>query len=47
MHSKCGWTAFHNMKTKGWPITTIVNGHVIYDNEELNLDIFGKEVEFI
>jgi len=47
MHSKCGWTAFHNTTTKGWPITTIVNGNIIYDNEELNLDIFGKEVEFI
>ena len=46
MHSKCGWTAFHNTTTKGWPVTTIINGNVIYDNDELQLDTFGKKVEF-
>ena len=46
MYSKCGWTAFHNYSTKGWPVTTIVNGNVVYDNGELNLDICGKQVEF-
>ena len=46
MYSKCGWTAFHNKTTKGWPITTIVNGNIIYNNGELILDVFGKEVEF-
>ena len=33
MYSKCGWTAFHNKTTKGWPITTIVNGNIIYYNQ--------------
>ena len=46
MHSKCGWTAFHNKTTKGWAVTTIINGNIIYDNEKLNLDIYGKQVEF-
>ena len=46
MQSKCGWTAFHGTKTKGWPITTIVNGHIVYDNETLNLDVMGKQVSF-
>ena len=27
-------------------IATIVNGNIVYNNEKLNLDIFGKEVEF-
>ena len=46
MHSKCGWTAFNGEKTKGWPITTIVNGNIVYENENLNLDIRGKKVIF-
>ena len=46
MHSKCGWTAFDGEKTKGWPITTIVNGNIVYENENLNLDIRGKKVLF-
>ncbi len=46
MYSKCGWTAFDGKTTKGWPITTIVNGNIVYDNNKLNLDIRGKEVEF-
>ena len=44
--SKCGWTAFNGTKTTGWPITTIVNGNIVYDNEELNFDFSGKRVEF-
>ena len=46
MYSKCGWTAFHNFTTKGWPIITIVNGNVVYENDRLNLDVFGKPVKF-
>ncbi len=46
MHSKCGWTAFNGEKTKGWPITTIVNGNIVYENENLNLDIRGEKVLF-
>ena len=46
MHSKCGWTAFDGFTTKGWPITTIVNGNIVYNDEKLNLDIRGKKVEF-
>jgi len=46
MQSKCGWTAFNGTKTKGWPVTTIVNGNIVYDNETLNLDIMGKSVCF-
>ena len=46
MYSKCGWTAFDGEKTKGWPITTIVNGNIVYENEDLNLDVRGKKVLF-
>ena len=45
MKTKCGWSAFHGVETTGWPITTIVLGHIVYDNEKLNLDIRGKKVK--
>lgn len=47
MQSKCGWTAFDNKQTKGWPITTIVNGNIVYENETLFTEHLGKEVSFI
>ena len=44
--SKCGWTAFDGFKTTGWPVTTIVNGNIVFENEELNLNFSGKRVDF-
>ena len=46
MYSKCGWTAFNGMTTKGWPITTIVNGNIVYENEMINTKFLGKPVLF-
>ena len=44
--SKCGWTAFDGVKTTGWPVTTIVNGNIVFENEELNFNFSGKRVDF-
>jgi len=30
---------------KGWPVTTIVNGNVVYDNGEI-FDIKAEEVQY-
>ena len=46
MQTKCRWTAFNGTKTKGWPITTIVNGHIVYNNGALSLKTMGKAVSF-
>jgi dihydroorotase len=27
--SRCGWTPFDGMKTRGWPIATILRGHTV------------------
>ena len=35
--SNSGWTAFDGVKTTGWPVTTIVNGNIVYENEELGI----------
>ena len=46
MKTKCGWTAFNGFITKGWPITTIVNGEIVYDKETLNMEVRGRKVSF-
>ena len=46
MHYKCGWTVYEGMKLKGWPVTTIINGNVVYDNGRFNEKHKGREVEY-
>ena len=46
MQSKCGWSAFDNKKLTGWPIITIVNGNIVYENETINTQFLGKPVLF-
>ena len=31
---------------KGWPVTTIVNGNVVYENEQINSQFLGSPVLF-
>ena len=46
MQSKCGWSAFEGLKVKGWPIMTIVNGNIVYENGSINDKFFGKRTIF-
>ena len=46
MKTKCGWTAFNGVKTKGWAQYTIVNGNIVYNDGKLDLDHRGEKVEF-
>ena len=43
--TKCGWSPFNGKLLKGWPITTIVNGNVVYSNGNIH-DIKAKEVTY-
>lgn len=43
--TKCKWSPFEGKILKGWPVTTIVNGNVVYDDGEV-FDVKGKEVRF-
>ncbi|MBI2652380.1 amidohydrolase family protein [Candidatus Woesearchaeota archaeon] len=43
--TKCKWSPFEGKILKGWPVTTIVNGNVVYDNGEI-FDIKAKEVQY-
>jgi len=44
--TKCRWSPFNGYKLKGWPVMTIVNGNVVYDNGNVNT-IRGREVQFV
>ena len=43
--TKCKWSPFEGKKLKGWPIQTIVNGHLIFDNGKIN-ELKAKEVSY-
>ena len=44
--SKCGWTPFNNHKVKGFPIATIVNGHLVMSNGKVVLESKGTPLKF-
>lgn len=35
MRSKCGWTPFAGMTVTGWPVVTVVRGHVVMRDDDL------------
>ena len=35
MRSKCGWTPFAGMTVTGWPVATVVRGHVVMRDDDL------------
>ena len=43
--TKCKWSPFHGWRLKGWPITTIVNGNIVYDNGQMH-NIRAREVSY-
>jgi len=44
--TKCKWSPFEGKVLKGWPVTTIVNGNLVYDKGEVS-DIKGREVSIL
>ncbi len=43
LFTKCKWSPFAGWNLKGWPVTTIVNGNIIFDNGKIN-KVMAKEV---
>ena len=44
--SKCGWTPFNNHKVKGFPVGTIVNGHLVMSDGKVILESKGTPLKF-
>jgi dihydroorotase len=45
LYTKCGWSSFNGWKLKGFPIMTIINGNIVFDNGRIN-NIKAKEIEY-
>lgn len=46
LFTKCKWSPFNGWHLKGWPITTIVQGNIIYQDGDIFAQCGGKEVQF-
>jgi dihydroorotase len=44
--SRCGWTPFDGMTVTGWPVATVVRGHVVMRDGELVGEPIGRAVRF-
>ena len=44
--SKCGWTPFNNYKVKGFPVGTIVNGHLVMSDGKVLVESKGTPLKF-
>lgn len=44
--TKCGWTPFHGMEAKGWPVMTIVRGQTVMRDGDLVTRGAGQPVRF-
>jgi dihydroorotase len=45
--STCGWTPFDGMKTKGWPVATILRGRIVMRDFAATGNAQGQPVRFV
>lgn len=44
--TKCGWSAWHGTKLRGWPVRTWVMGREVFRDGEVTDEAIGQEVRF-
>jgi dihydroorotase len=44
LQTKVNWSPYHGWKVKGWPVVTMVNGHVVFREGEFFTDRMGREM---
>ncbi|MEZ5647412.1 MAG: dihydroorotase [Alphaproteobacteria bacterium] len=44
--SRCGWSPFEGMRIKGWPIMTVIRGHTVMRDDEVQEQAQGMPVRF-
>lgn len=44
--SICGWTPYHGMAVRGWPVATIIRGHAVMRDGELLGEPIGQPARF-
>lgn len=43
--TKCGWSPFAGMRLKGWPVLTVVNGGIVFEDGKIQSTVRGKEAQ--
>jgi dihydroorotase len=46
LETKCAWSPFEGWDLTGYPVYTIVNGHIVYERGKIYTDIKGKALQF-
>jgi dihydroorotase len=44
--SRCGWTPYAGMETRGWPVATVLRGALVMRNGEVTVAGFGQPLRF-
>jgi dihydroorotase len=45
LYTKCRWSPYDGWKLKGWPVASIVNENIIFEDNNVNEKIKAREVE--
>jgi dihydroorotase len=45
LFTKVNWSPFNGWTTTGWPLKTIVNGEIVFDDGQIISGIYGKEIQ--
>jgi dihydroorotase len=45
--SKCGWTPFDGLTVTGWPVATVVRGHIVMRDDEACGEPIGRPARFL
>ncbi|BAY18621.1 dihydroorotase, multifunctional complex type [Anabaenopsis circularis NIES-21] len=45
--TKCGWSPFEGWNLTGWPVTTIVGGQIVYEQNQVNTNVRGQALTFL
>ncbi|MEG3436381.1 dihydroorotase [Pannus brasiliensis CCIBt3594] len=46
LQTKCGWSPFEGWNLTGWPVMTMVNGSIVFQNGQFFPEVRGKALEF-
>ncbi|MFQ5936184.1 MAG: dihydroorotase [Acidiferrobacterales bacterium] len=46
LFTKVGWSPFRGWELQGWPVYTIVSGHIAFDHGQVREDVRGRPLQF-
>ncbi len=44
LYTKVNWSPFDSWTTNGWPVITIVNGHIVFQEGDIDETVMGQEI---